>query len=118
MNRFKDVKIIDKKDFKSFVNNLIKEEEHEVIGVKAKGEKFVFAPLENAGKLRLDYDITILPPKKYFLPQYETMMGFNLDKPLDVKETDLEKPRIIIGVHPYDIIALQQTDKLYFDPER
>ena len=112
------IKIIMKKDLNSFANNLIKDETHEVIGVKAKGEKFVFAPLENADKLRLDYDMTILPPKKYFLPQYEKMMGFNLDKPFDVKENDLEKPRIIIGVHPYDIIALQQTDKLYLDSQK
>ena len=114
----KPVKIIAKKDLDSFANNLIKDETHEVIGVKAKGEKFVFAPLENADKLRLDYDMTILPPKKYFLPQYEKMMWFNLDKPFDVKENDAEKPRIIMGVHPYDIIALQQTDKLYLDSQK
>ena len=118
MTRSKVIKVIVKKDLDSFANNLIKDETHEVIGVKAKGEKFVFAPLENADELRLDYDVTILPPKKYFLPQYEKMMGFNLDKPFDVKESDAEKPRIIIGIHPYDIIALQQTDKLYLDSQK
>ena len=118
MTQVKDVKIIAKNDFNSFVNNLIKGEEHEVIGVKTKGERFVFDLLEDAGKLRLNYDITILPPKKYFLPQCENLMNFNLEKPFDVKESDVGKPRIIIGIHPYDIMALEQMDKVYLDSQK
>lgn len=118
MMKSKPVEIIAKKDLDSFVYDIIKDEAYEVIGVKTKGEKFVFAPLENADELRLDYDVTILPPKKYFLPQYEKMMGFNLNKPFDVKENDVDEPRIIVGVHPYDIIALQQADKFYLDSQK
>ena len=114
----KVVKIITKKDLISFVDSLIKDNTHEIVGVKAKGERFVFGPLENARELRLDYDFTILPPKKYFLPQYENLMGFNLKKPFDVKENEEKESRIIIGVHPYDIIALDQTDKLYLDSQK
>ena len=118
MTQVKDVKIIAKKDFNSFVNNLIKEEKHEVIGVKTKGERFVFDLLEDAGELRLNYDVTILPPKKYFLPQCENLMNFNLEKPFDAEESDVGKPRIIIGIHPYDIIALGQMDKVYLDSQK
>ena len=114
----KIVKIIAKKDLNTFVNNLIKDKKHDVVGVKTKGIKFVFGPLENASELRLDYDVTILPPKKYFLPPYETLMDFNLNKPFNVKESDVAKPRIIIGVHPYDIIALEQTDEIYLDSQK
>ena len=63
------MKIISKEDFNSFVNSLIADDSMQVIGVKAKRDKFVFAPLESAGELRLDYDVTLLPPKKYFFPQ-------------------------------------------------
>ena len=114
----KIVKIITKEDLNSFVNNLIKDKTREVVGVKAKGGRFVFGQLENADELRLDHDVTILPPKKYFLPQYETLMDFNLEKPFDVKENDQETSKIIIGIHPYDIIALEQTDKLYLDSQK
>jgi len=114
----KVVKIITKKNLNSFVNNLIKDKTREIVGVKAKGERFVFGQLENAGELRLDYDVTILPPKKYFLPQYETLINFNLETPFDVKENDHETSKIIIGIHPYDIIALEQTDKLYLDSQK
>jgi len=33
-----------------------------VIGVQAKGDRFVFVPLRRAGDLRMNCDVTILPP--------------------------------------------------------
>ena len=114
----KDIKLITKKELNLFVNNLINDKSYEFIGVKAKGKRFAFSQLENAEELRLDYDVTILPPKKYFLPQYENLMEYNLEKPFYVNDKQDAKKRIIFGVHPYDIIALQQTDKLYLDEQK
>jgi len=114
----KSVKTITRKDFNKFIENLIKDEKYEVVGVKSKGKRFVFDRLENIDELRLDYDVTILPPKKYFLPPYEKLMDFTLDKKVKAKKNVDAKIRILVGVHPYDIIALEQTDKLYFDPQK
>ncbi|RLF41189.1 MAG: hypothetical protein DRN12_03725 [Thermoplasmata archaeon] len=108
------IKKMNREDWADFINNLINNSTYEVIGVKAKGKRFIFAPLESADELRLDYDTTILPPKKYFLPQYENLLSFDLSKQ-SVNIEMKEEKRIIIGVHPYDIIALQQMDKVYFD---
>jgi hypothetical protein len=112
------VKTITKKDFSTFVNTLIKDGTYEVIGVQAKGKRFAFDTLSSAGDLQLDYDVTILPPKKYFLPQYEMLLKFSLQKPFEGKETLQDAPRIIIGVHPYDLIALEQTDRHYLDQQQ
>lgn len=112
------VKIITKKELDSFVNNLINAKKYDVIGVKEKGIRYVFGPLDTAEDLCLDYDVTILPPKKYFLPQCEKLMSFNLKKPFDVKASDSEQPMVIIGIHPYDLIALEQTDKVYLDTQK
>ena len=112
------IKTITKKDFSTFVNMLIKDGSYDVVGVQAKGKRYVFDLLESAEELRLDYDVTILPPKKYFLPQYEMLLKFSLQKPFERKETIADIPRIIIGVHPYDIIALQQTDRHYLDQQQ
>lgn len=111
------VQIITKKDFSSFVNALIKDQSYDVVGVVAKNKHFVFDTLSSADELRLDYDVTILPPKKYFLPQREPLMSFSLKKPFEVQGNLDNRPRIIIGVHPYDLIALQQTDQLYLDQQ-
>ncbi|MBN2603750.1 MAG: 4Fe-4S dicluster domain-containing protein [Candidatus Thermoplasmatota archaeon] len=113
-----EIKTISQNEMGIFVNKLIQNDHYEVVGVKSKGERFVFDELEDANELRLDYDVTILPPKKYFLPQYEKLMDFDLKKNFDVKTKFDNKPRIIIGVHPYDIVALTQTDRVYLDDQK
>lgn len=109
------MKLIKKNDFSSFVNALIKNEPKTVVGVKSKGSKFVFDTLNTADELRLDYDVTILPPKKYFLPPTETLSKYDLSNKFSVQAVNEFTPLIIIGIHPYDIIALQQMDTVFKD---
>lgn len=111
------MKIMPKEKFPAFVNALIEDESLHVEGVKAKaqGGKFAFGPLESADELRLDYDVTILPPKKYFLPIQEPLMVFDLSKPFSVSKPENEAKKVIIGVHPYDIVAINQMDTYYQD---
>jgi NAD(P)H-flavin reductase/NAD-dependent dihydropyrimidine dehydrogenase PreA subunit len=114
------LRIIAKEDFQSFVNALIEDDSWHVIGVKARGSKFVFGPIESAEELRLDYDVTLLPPKKYFFPQRETLFTYDLADGFSMKNPQGTKPIVIIGVHPYDIVALLQMDEIFrettFDP--
>ena len=72
---------IEKKNFPPFIDNLIKA--MEVVGVREKVEgKYEFAPLDSASQLCLDYDVTVLSPKKYLLPPRETLMRFKTGKPV------------------------------------
>ncbi len=107
------MRIISKENFTEFVNALIKDSSLNVIGVKAKGDKFAFGPLESANELRLDYDVTLLPPKKYFFPQRETLVTYNVGKGFSAKNPSEIKPTVIIGVHPYDMIALLHMDEIF-----
>jgi NAD(P)H-flavin reductase/NAD-dependent dihydropyrimidine dehydrogenase PreA subunit len=108
------MKIISKEDFFDFVNVLVKESSLNVIGVKSKGNKFAFGPIESASELRLDYDVTLLPPKKYFFPQRETLFTYDLSNGFSAKGFTAEaKPMVIIGVHPYDIMALLHMDEIF-----
>src|SRR3989304_8534492 len=108
------MRIISKEDFANFVNALINDGSLNVLGVKSKGDKFAFGPLESASELRLDYDVTLLPPKKYFFPQRETLFTYNLANGFSAKGFTAEaKPTIIIGVHPYDIVALLHMDEIF-----
>ena len=118
MVKTQKIKIISLIELNKFVNNLIKDKDFDIVGVLQKGSRFVYGSLEDAKDLRLDFDVTILPPKKYFLPQYEKLMEYSLEKPFEVKPKDEIKPRIILGIHPYDIIALEQMDKVYLDSQR
>ncbi|MCX8153494.1 MAG: 4Fe-4S dicluster domain-containing protein [Candidatus Bathyarchaeota archaeon] len=107
------MRIISKEDFADFVEALIKDKSLNVIGVKSKGDKFAFGSLESVTELRLDYDVTILPPKKYFFPQRETLVTYDLAKGFAAKSPIEAKPMVIIGVHPYDIVALLHMDEIF-----
>ncbi len=108
------MKAINKGDFNGFVDDLIENDEREVVGVQSKSNKFAFDPLHKSEDLRLDYDVTILPPKKYFMPQRETLVEYNLEEG-ETTPVNQVVPRIIMGVHPYDLVAIEQMDKVFKD---
>ena len=102
-----------KEDFENFLNSLIQEDSLNVVGVKTKDNKFAFGRLESASELRLDYDVTLLPPKKYFFPQRETLLNYDVAKGFLPKDPAELKPMVIVGVHPYDIVALLHMDEVF-----
>jgi NAD(P)H-flavin reductase len=104
---------LSKKDFGKFIDNLIADDSLNVVGVKSKDEKFAFGPLESANQLRLDYDVTLLPPKKYFFPQRETLVTFDVASGFQARDLKVSKSNVIVGVHPYDIMALLQMDEVF-----
>jgi len=84
-----------------------------VEGVVEKGEgRFVFGPLGSADELRLDYDVTIIPPKKYFQPAREVLMTFRV-KGGEFEPAAPPEPLTLIGVHPYDLTAINQMDRIF-----
>jgi len=103
------VKTITKDNFAKFVEVLIGQ--GNVIGVQAKGDRFDYAALKSAEDLRLDYDVTLQPPKKYFLPPAEVLMRCTAGGPYKSEYAD--QPFILLGVHPYDMIGINQMDELF-----
>jgi len=105
------VKKLDRNALNAWVDALMKKQK--VFGVKAKGDRFAFGPLSEAGELRLDYDVTILPPKKYFLPQTEALLRFRTGAQGTFEEVMETEPFVLFGVHPYDFVAIQQMDAIF-----
>jgi ferredoxin len=103
--------IIDKQEMASFVTNT--KSDYRVVGPKAKGTKFAFGDIEDPSDLRLDYDTSILPPKKYLQPQEERMMTFTRSgKP--VVETVIEAPpTVVMGVHTCDLHGICVLDEAF-----
>ena len=103
------MKKVDLATLNAWVASLIKQQK--VIGVQAKGDHFNFGPLVKAEDLRLDYSITILPPKLYFQPQREMLLSFKTGVGYEtVMETE---PFVLFGVHPYDMAAIEQMDEIF-----
>jgi sulfhydrogenase subunit beta (sulfur reductase) len=103
--------IIDKQAMASFVTNMM--DDYRVVGPVAKGSKFAFDQIADATDLRLDYNTSILPPKKYLQPQVERMMTFTrTGKP--VVETVIEAPpTVILGVHTCDLHGMCVLDEAF-----
>jgi sulfhydrogenase subunit beta (sulfur reductase) len=103
--------VIDKEEMTAFVANMM--DDWRVVGPQARGTKFAFGQIEDPAELRLDYDISILPPKKYLQPQEERLMTFTrTGKP--VVETVVEaEPTVIMGIHTCDLHALRVLDKAF-----
>lgn len=102
------------KNFPPFIDNLIKA--MEVVGVREKVEgKYEFAPLESSAQLCLDYDVTLLSPKKYFLPPRETLMKFKIGKAVSCQAVLESKDLAVVGVHPYDLKGIAQLDRIFAD---
>ncbi len=97
-------------DLDKFVKNLI--DKCPVIAPVATRSRFVFEKLEVVDDLRLDYDTTILPPKKAFFPTKQDLITFDengFKACLDPKE------QILLGVHPHDIKGIDMSDIFYSD---
>jgi len=99
---------LEERDFGSFVDALVLVTR--VVGPIAKRQKFVFGEVLSAEDLRLDYDTTLLPPKKVFFPPKQLIATFDADSvqgcvdPIDT---------VLLGVHPYDVRGIDMTDFLF-----
>jgi len=109
-NRNMSIKKLDRKALGRLIDGLIAANRN-VIGVKAKGDRFAFGKLDSADELRLDYDVTLLPPRKYFQPQVETLLTFKVSD--GYKPVDDSAEMILVGVHPYDMVAINQMDTIF-----
>ena len=106
------VKKISKDAFNRFVETIVKEQK--VFGPCAKGDRFEFEQLESADQLRLDYDVTLRPPnRKYLLPPVETLLTYEVGNQYQSVFDDTEF--VLLGVHPYDMVAINQLDRLFRD---
>ncbi|MDO8568905.1 MAG: 4Fe-4S dicluster domain-containing protein [Dehalococcoidales bacterium] len=101
--------VMSRQSLKSLVEGLLGE--MEVIGVKARQGKFVYDKITGFNEIRLDFDVTNLPPTRYLLPARETLLNFKLGN--GVEPASDARPRAIIGVHPYDIKAIELLDDAF-----
>ncbi len=87
--------------------------DYRVVGPQAKGSKFVFAPVTDPASVRLDYDTTILPPKKVLQPQCERLATFTLGENPQLEPVIEVEPTVLLGMHTCDLHALNLLDRAF-----
>ncbi len=89
--------------------------DHKVIAPAAKGPTFVFAEVKDPAMVVLDYNTTILPPKKFFMPAKEELLSFNRSTG-ESKAPEAETgSKVMLGVHSYDMQGILRLDQLMKD---
>jgi formate hydrogenlyase subunit 6/NADH:ubiquinone oxidoreductase subunit I len=102
-----------------------------VYGPVTQKSQYKFDEITDGTQLALDYDTTILPPKKYFFPPKQNTLTFTrspqltIHDPLTKSSNDRlwnGKSFLVFGVHPCDLAAIQFHDailtQIYQDPYR
>ena len=99
--------ILPKEKFGQFVSFLMTE--HKVVAPMVKGPQFAFGEVQtpqDAQAIRMNYDISILPLKKYLLPTQETLLEFGSRDPASASQVVKSKPRVILGAHELGTVRL------------
>jgi len=102
---------LDKNDLGKFLDILKKS--YKVMAPVKKENQFVFAQINNAEEVELDHLPTILPPKKYFFPQKQTLGTFKMGA-IEMESTTIEaEPTALFGVHTCDIEGIECLDVVF-----
>lgn len=106
--------ILNKDRFAHFISLLAKK--HKVMAPVAKGfNNYSFQPVTTAGEISLKYIPTITPPKKYFMPQYETFLEYDKtwgENMMAIVETE---EMVLFGVHTCDIAGIKALNLVFSD---
>jgi sulfhydrogenase subunit beta (sulfur reductase) len=103
--------VLDKKALDPFVARMMGY--YRLVGPLAKGTQFAFGEIEDPRDLRLDYNTTILPPKKYLQPQEERMMTFTRTGKPTVETVIEVTPIVILGIHTCDLHGIRVLDEAF-----
>ena len=71
-----------------------------------------FGRLDSAADLKLDYQRTLIPPKKYLLPPRETILTFSPDGGYRRSPTPTQNI-VLFGLHPCDLAGIAYLDKVF-----
>ncbi|MCL2491147.1 MAG: 4Fe-4S dicluster domain-containing protein [Coriobacteriia bacterium] len=111
-------RILEKDQVSTFIEGLA--HVYEVVAPVMRGGGYSFEQVRDGSEVELDYPLTIIPPKKYFVRPKECLFRYDSHSGA-LDETDHEvSPRVLFGVHACDINAILMTDKIflgdYVDP--
>jgi len=110
------MKTLAKPDFETLIDGLIDDDPRSVVGPQRRNGQYVFEELDSAADLALEYDLTALSPKKYFLPQREQLLTYErTDGDYEMRAGTDTEGVIVVGVHPYDLAAIEHLDKVHID---
>lgn len=91
-------------------------ENHQVAAPVHKGHnRYTFEKVQTAERIAIPYIPTILPPKKYYAPQHETLIEYDISNGLRAETVVEYEPLIVFGVHTCDLAGIQCLNMVFSD---
>jgi len=92
---------------------------HKVIGpVLLEKGQFKFAEVGSLSEMSLDYIPTILPPKKYYMPQHETLLNYDVTNGQEMQAVVEVEELVLFGIHTCDLAGIQCLNVVFSDRPR
>lgn len=104
--------ILKKERFNDFISRLSKMQK--LIAPVSKGHNnFAFEEVSSGSEIALKYIPTILPLKKFFMPQSETLLEFKIAKGANAEPVVEYEPVTIFGAHTCDLAGIQCLNMVF-----
>lgn len=117
-----DLVVLETEELEEFIAGLL-EDRYRVVGVREQKDIsgipsdkgfFTYTELRAPAECTLSFDMTQIPPKKYLQPAREHLFSFDLSTKKAGQELEPDDEKLVLfGVHPYDIMAITQMDKVF-----
>lgn len=105
--------VLQKEGFDTFIQKLSNQKK--VVAPVSKGyNQYSFEEVVSGKEVVLDYIPTILPPKKYFMPQYEKIVEYKAEEGKQKMDAVVEyEEMVIFGVHTCDLAGIQCLNMIF-----
>ena len=104
--------VLEKEKFHDFISKLSKMQK--LVGPVSKGfNNFAFEEVSTGDEIALKYIPTVLPLKKYFMPQRETLLEFKTGKGAKTEAVVEYEPMTIFGAHTCDLAGIQCLNMVF-----
>ncbi|NQU17863.1 MAG: 4Fe-4S dicluster domain-containing protein [Candidatus Saganbacteria bacterium] len=109
--------VLKKKSFNDFVSTMAKKQK--VVAPIEKGNnQYAFEEVKSGDEIATGYIPTILPPKKYFMPQNETIAKFDISSGQNMEPVVEYEKMTIFGVRTCDLAGIQCLNMVFSDRPR
>ncbi len=83
--------------------------------VSLGNNQYKFDEVSSLDEISLHYIPTILPPKKYYMPQHETLLKYDVSKGQEMEAVVEVEELVLFGVHTCDLAGIQCLNMVFSD---
>ncbi|MGD9496193.1 MAG: 4Fe-4S dicluster domain-containing protein [Armatimonadota bacterium] len=108
-------RLLSRTDIRRFIEHLMSAADHFVAPRRALHGDVVFAEVQSADQVELEYDNSLISPACYVLPQREAIFTYALPEggPPELAPVPAPATHVLFGVRPCDVAAIQYLDRFF-----